>query len=99
MKFKAKIIVKLKENVKDAKGEAVSAVLKRISLEDEASVRLGKFFELEISSETELSAKKKLHKIITGVLVNPVVETFDIIEFQPVDLKPGFEGAEEKCRN
>ncbi len=50
MKFKAKIIVKLKDKIKDSKGEAISAVLKRIALEDEANVRTGKFFELEISS-------------------------------------------------
>ena len=30
MKFRAKVIVKLKNTVKDAKGEAVNVVLKRI---------------------------------------------------------------------
>lgn len=97
MKFKAKIIVKLKENVKDSKGEAVCAVLKRISLDDEPKVRLGKFFELEISGDTEPLAKEKLNKIITDVLVNPVVETFDILEFEPVN--PDFGGTKEKCQN
>lgn len=84
MKFKAKVIVKLKENVKDTKGEAVSAVLKRIDLEESADVHIGKFFELKINAASDGEAKEKLNKIITDVLVNPVVETFDIIEFSDV---------------
>ncbi len=84
MKFRAKIIVKLKNKIKDSKGEAVSAVLKRIALEDEANVRTGKYFELEISSKTTDGAHFKLQEIIKEVLVNPVVETAQILEFEPV---------------
>ncbi len=54
MKFKAKIIVKLKDKIKDSKGEAVSAVLKRIGLEEEANVRIGKVFEFEITAKTKM---------------------------------------------
>lgn len=81
MKFKAKIIVKLKDKIKDSKGEAVSAVLKRIGLEEEANVRIGKVFEFEITAKTEDGAKFKLNEIMKEVLVNPVVETSEILEF------------------
>jgi len=81
MKFKAKIIVKLKEKIKDSKGEAVSAVLRRIGLEDCANVRIGKVFEFEITSKTKDGANFKLQNIIKDVLVNPVVETYEILEF------------------
>ena len=47
MKFKAKIIVKLKDKIKDSKGEAVSAVLKRIGLEEEANVRIARSLNLK----------------------------------------------------
>ena len=70
MKFKAKIIVKLKDKIKDSKGEAVSAVLKRIGLEEEANVRIGKVFEFEITAKTEDGAKFKLNEIMKEVLVN-----------------------------
>lgn len=85
MKFKAKIIVKLKDKIKDSKGEAISAVLKRIALEDEANVRTGKFFELEISSKTTDGAHFKLQEIIKEALINPVVETCEVLEFEPVE--------------
>ena len=81
MKFKAQIIVKLKDKIKDSKGEAVSAVLKRIGLEEEANVRIGKVFEFEITAKTEDGAKFKLNEIMKEVLVNPVVETSEILEF------------------
>ncbi len=89
MKYKAKIIVKLKEKIKDSKGEAVSAVLKRINLEDDAKVRLGKVFEFEISAAHANEADVKLKEIIDKVLVNPVVETYEILEFKPYSLKEG----------
>lgn len=85
MKFKAKIIVKLKDKIKDSKGEAVSTVLKRIGLEDSANVRIGKVFELEITSKTKDGAYFKLQEIIKEVLVNPVVETSEILEFQYIE--------------
>lgn len=87
MKYKAKIIVKLKEKIKDAKGEAISTVLKRINLENEANVRLGKVFEFEINATCIDEANSKLEEIIDKVLVNPVVETYEIINFEPVFLE------------
>ncbi len=85
MKYRAKIIVKLKDKIKDSKGDAVNSVLKRIALEEEANVRIGKFFELEVSAKTTDGANFKLQNIIKDVLVNPVVETYEILEFKPVE--------------
>ncbi len=82
MKFRAKVIVKLKNTVKDAKGEAVSAVLKRIGLEEAANTRIGKFFELEITGPDRIEADKKLETVCKEVLINPVVETYEILSFE-----------------
>lgn len=82
MKFKSDVVVKLKEKVKDAKGEAVSAVLKRTGFEEEAHVRLGKFFTLEINASNREEAVKKLENICSEVLSNPVVEEYEILELK-----------------
>ncbi len=84
MKFRASVNVKLKKQIKDAKGEAVSAVICRIGLEDEAKVRIGKLFELEINADNEDMAKTKLDKIICDVLINPIVETYEITAFEVI---------------
>ncbi len=86
MKYRAKVIVNLKDKIKDSKGEAVSAVLKRISLEENANVRIGKIFELEITGKTAEIAKCKLQEIIDEVLVNPIIETSKILEFEPLEI-------------
>lgn len=86
MKFKAQVIVKLKDNVKDAKGAAVNAVLKRIEFEENANVRIGKFFELNVNADSEEDAKEKLLNIIKEVFANPVVETYEVIDFRRVDI-------------
>ena len=85
MKFSATINIKLKKQIKDAKGEAVSAVLSRIWLEDKAKVRIGKIFELEVNAENEDAAKTKLNKIIFDVLMNPIVETYEITTFEVIN--------------
>ena len=85
MKFSATINIKLKQQIKDAKGEAVSAVLSRIGLEDKAKVRIGKIFELEVNAENEDAAKTKLNKIIFDVLMNPIVETYEITTFEVIN--------------
>lgn len=85
MKFRAKVIVKFKDNIKDAKGEAVAAVLCRIGLENSANVRMGKFFEFEITAFDKEAADKKLLNIINEVLVNPVVETYEVLDFSGIN--------------
>ncbi len=81
MKYQAKVIIKLKDNVKDAKGEAISAVIRRIGFEDNANLRMGKVFEFTISADDDNAAREKLCNIIDTVLLNPVVETYEILEF------------------
>ena len=81
MKYRAKVIIKLKDNVKDSRGEAISAVIKRIGLEDNAELRLGKFFDFKIMANCMDEAHEKLQNIIDTVLLNPVVETYEILEF------------------
>ena len=82
MKFRAKVIVKLKNTVKDSRGEAVNAVLKRMGLENNANTRIGKFFELEITGCDIEEADKKLENICGDVLINPVVEMYEILSFE-----------------
>jgi len=81
-KYFIKVIVKLKNTVKDAKGEAVGAVLKRMGLEESSNMRLGKIFEFEINAEDEKDARERLNKICENVLVNPVVETYEVFYFE-----------------
>ncbi len=83
-KYKADIIVSLKNGVRDPQGAAVDTVLKRTGMEEDATVQTGKFFTLSITGEDETSAKSKLNVICEEVLSNPVLETYKIERFSEV---------------
>ncbi len=83
-KYKADIIVTLKNGVRDPQGAAVDMVLKRTGMEDSAGVHTGKFFSLSITGEDEASVKAKLNTICEEVLSNPVLETYKIERFSEV---------------
>jgi len=83
-KYKADIIVTLRNGVRDPQGSAVDTVLKRTGVEKEAEVQTGKFFSLSVTGEDETSAKSKLNIICEEVLSNPVLETYKIERFSEV---------------
>jgi len=80
-KYKADVIVTLKDGVRDPQGAAVDTVLKRTGMEDMAHVQTGKFFTLTVSGEDEATAKAKLNAICEDVLSNPVLERYTIERF------------------
>lgn len=83
-KYKADIIVTLKNGVRDPQGAAVDTVLKRTGVEEAAEVHTGKYFTLSVTGENEAGAKDKLNVICEEVLSNPVLETYKIERFSEV---------------
>ena len=83
MLYKYKVIVKLKDGIKDAKGEAVSSVINRLDLfSQNANVHVGKYFEFEVQANDNIQAEKIAVDIIEEVFINPILETYDIVEVQ-----------------
>ena len=83
MLYKYKVIVKLKNGIKDAKGEAVSSIINRLNLfSQNANVHVGKYFEFEVQANDNIQAEKIAVDIIEEVFINPILETYDIVEVQ-----------------
>ena len=76
--MKAKVIVSPKQNILDPQGVAVRDAIRHHGLEGVASVRVGKFIELEMSGDIEESA---LHEICRDLLSNPVIEDYKLSVF------------------
>lgn len=76
MNYSASVIVKLKDGIKDPQGTAIEAILKRIGLDNDSEVRVGKYFSLQLSANNDLEAQEKLNKICNDVLSNPILETY-----------------------
>lgn len=84
LRYKADIVVTLKEGIRDPQGNAIETILKRIKFEESSKVNVGKFFTLEIEEKDEASAKLKLERIADEVLSNPVLEKYEITRFEAI---------------
>lgn len=83
-KFSARVIVRLKDDVKDTQGLAVDKILKRLNVENNANFRAGKFYYFELDCDNFDCAEKKLDFICREVISNPVVETYEVLSFEEI---------------
>ncbi|MEM6400946.1 MAG: phosphoribosylformylglycinamidine synthase subunit PurS [Cyanobacteria bacterium P01_D01_bin.116] len=86
IKYQAKIFVTLRPSVLDPAGVAVQSGLKQMEYNNVEQVRIGKYIELMITSDSEDSARQDLDKICDQMLANPVIENyrFDLTEVESV---------------
>ena len=71
--MKAKVTVLPKQNILDPQGVAVRDAIRHHGVGAVASVRVGKFIELELNGDV---AESTLHEICRDLLSNPVVEDY-----------------------
>ena len=74
MKFR--VYVNLKSTVLDPQGEAVNNALKKSGYDFVESVRVGKFFDIEVK-QTE-NVEEKVQEFSTKLLAIPIIESFKI---------------------
>ena len=82
MLYTARIFVSLKPSVNDPQGSTVRQGLIDMGFEEVMDVRVGKYIELTVESETEKLAKDKVNDMCDKLLSNPVIEmyNFEIIK-------------------
>ena len=77
--MKIKIIINLKEEILDPQGKAIKNALYQIGFEKINSVRQGKVIELEFNLSSRDEALKYAEDMARKLLVNPTMETYQII--------------------
>ena len=82
MKYKADVVVTLKDGVRDPQGSAIATVLKRMKIEQNPNVGVGKFFTIEVEGADTTSARTKLDHIASEVLSNPILEKYEVTKFE-----------------
>ena len=76
--MKISAIVTLKKDVLDPQGKVVTQTLKNMGYDNIASIRQGKFFEIELN-ETDIEKSKKIvDEICKKLLTNEVIEDYTI---------------------
>ena len=76
MKFSIKVT--LKKDVLDPQGKVVRQTIQNMGLDTLKSLRQGKYFEIEINENNEKIAKDKIEDMCKKLLVNLIIEDFEI---------------------
>ncbi len=74
--MKARVIVTLKTGVLDPQGQAIEGSLEGLGFAGVESVRQGKVFDLELSSNDPVTAKAEIERMCEKLLANTVIENF-----------------------
>ncbi|MBE0657789.1 MAG: phosphoribosylformylglycinamidine synthase subunit PurS [Bryobacteraceae bacterium] len=74
----AQIFVTLKKTVLDPQGQTIQRALNSMGHPEVASVRQGKYFEIELTGVDKATAEATMAKLAEDVLSNPVIEEFRI---------------------
>jgi phosphoribosylformylglycinamidine synthase len=75
-KYHAQIYVTLRPSVLDPAGTAVESGLKNMGYHNVEGVRIGKYIQLTITSDTEEAARKQLDIVCDQLLANPVISNY-----------------------
>jgi len=79
--LKVSVTITLKKDVLDPQGKVVSQTIKNMGYNNVASVRQGKYFEIEVDENNKDKAKKKVQEICEKLLANLVIEDF-VVDFK-----------------
>ena len=78
MAYTFKVSVFYKNGIYDPAAQTTFNTLKRMGLEDVSSLRMGKVFEISVDGADESLAHSQIEKACRDLLVNPVMESFNI---------------------
>ena len=76
--MKISAVVTLKKDVLDPQGKVISQTLKNMGYNNIASVRQGKFFEIELNETDKEKSKKIVNEICKKLLTNEIIEDYTI---------------------
>ena len=78
MKFS--VTVTLKKDVLDPQGKVVQQTLQNMGMNTLKNLRQGKYFEIDMDENDETKAKKKVNDMCEKLLVNLIIEDFNIVK-------------------
>ncbi len=76
--YLAKISIRLKPSIQDPQGLAVVHALHDLGFSSTESVRMGKYAEVRLNTADRAAAEKQARDICEKLLVNSVMETYDL---------------------
>ncbi len=75
----AKVLVRLKEDVLDPAGRALTEQLNHLGFTEVKSAMIGKYIELNIETGDREKEKERVEDMCNRLLANPLIEDFEVI--------------------
>lgn len=76
--YKAKVNITLRKSILDPKGKAAHHALQNLGLNNIEDVRIGKFIEMDIQADSEVTARELADTACSKLLANEVMEDYQI---------------------
>lgn len=76
--FSAKILVKMKPNVKDLKGVTLKRAIESFINIENLTCNVGHYYLLRFDANNEIEAFNKTEKIASEILSNEIIEDYEI---------------------
>ena len=80
MRFRAQVVVSLKDGLLDPQGKAVEGSLPALGWTNVSEVRVGRYVELDVEAPHQAAAVTQVDAMAERLLSNPVIETYRIVE-------------------
>ncbi|MBT7790265.1 MAG: phosphoribosylformylglycinamidine synthase subunit PurS [Calditrichaeota bacterium] len=76
MKFS--VTVTLKKDVLDPQGKVVENTLVNMGMNNLKNIRQGKYFQIEVDDNDQITAEKKIDEMCKKLLVNLIIEDYKV---------------------
>jgi phosphoribosylformylglycinamidine synthase len=80
VRFRAQVVVSLKDGLLDPQGKAVEVSLPALGWTNVSEVRVGRYVELDVEAPDQAAALSQVNAMAERLLSNPVIETFRIVQ-------------------
>jgi phosphoribosylformylglycinamidine synthase PurS subunit len=85
VRYRAQVVVSLKDGLLDPQGKAVEGSLPALGWTNVSGVRVGRYVELELEADGADEAQDQVRRMAERLLSNPVIETFDVVDVSERD--------------
>ena len=80
MRYRAQVVVSLKDGLLDPQGKAVEGSLPALGWTNVSGVRVGRYVQLDLEADGADAAEDQVRRMAERLLSNPVIETFDVVD-------------------
>ena len=85
MRYRAQVVVSLKDGLLDPQGKAVEGSLPALGWTNVSGVRVGRYVQLDLEADGADAAEDQVRRMAERLLSNPVIETFDVVDISERD--------------